>query len=446
MIKVAMASLGCPKNQVDGEMLLATLQNNGFVITTDEYEAEVIIVNTCGFISDAKKESIDTILELAELKETANLKCLVVAGCLAERYKKSIMAEIPEVDVVLGIGSNSVVASAILECLEKNNKVERFADKLCLALDGERVLSTPPHYAYLKIAEGCDNHCSYCAIPAIRGRFRSREMQNIIDEATHLAKSGVRELIVVAQDTTRYGEDLYKKPMLATLLRKLCKIDGLVWIRVLYCYPERITDELIEVMRDEPKICKYIDIPLQHISDNILKAMNRKSTTETIKTVLCKLRENIPNITIRTTFIAGFPAESEENFAELCDFVKEQRFERLGCFSYSPEEDTKASTLPHQLDEETKRARAETIMREQQLILDEKNESRLGTTDTSVIEGFIPEENLYLGRTQSDAPEIDTFICIRSNEPLEIGCFYEIEITELLDFELYATAKNKVLR
>lgn len=445
MIKVAMASLGCPKNQVDGEMLLATLKEAGFDITNDEFEAEVIIVNTCGFIGDAKKESIDTILELAKLKETANLKCLVVTGCLAERYQSSILEEIPEVDVVLGIGTNSDIANAICEFLENNNKVEHFADKLCLALEGKRVLSTPPHYAYLKIAEGCDNHCSYCAIPSIRGRFRSREMQNIIDEATHLAKSGVKELIVVAQDTTRYGEDLYKKPMLSTLLRELCKIDGLVWIRVLYCYPERITDELIEVMRDEPKICKYIDIPLQHISDDILRAMNRKSTSATIKTVLCKLRNNIPNITIRTTFIAGFPNESEENFDELCDFVKEQKFERLGCFAYSPEEDTKAATMSNQLDEETKRYRAEIIMREQQLILDEKNEARIGTTDTAVIEAFIPEENLYLVRTQSDAPEIDTLICIKSYEPLDIGCFYEIEITELSDFELYATAVKRVL-
>lgn len=437
MIKIGMASLGCPKNQVDGEMLLASLKNEGFVITADENEADAVIVNTCGFIEDAKKESIDTILEFCGLKKQGKIKCVVVTGCLAERYKSEISKEFPEVDVVLGIGSNSEIASAIKSAL-KGNHVEQFSPKQNLCLDGDRILSTPDYYAYIKIAEGCDNRCSYCAIPDIRGHFRSRTLENIIDEAKGLADRGVRELIVVAQDTTRYGEDIYKKPMLAHLLRELCKIDKIKWVRVLYCYPERITDELIAAFRDEAKITKYIDIPIQHINADILKAMNRKSTPDTIKSVIKKLRDNVPDITIRTTFIAGFPGETEQAFNELCDFVKSEKFDRLGCFAYSPEENTPAAVLPNQLDEETKKHRADLIMSEQQIVLDEKNKQKIGKKAVALIEAYSKDEDLYLGRCQSDAPDIDTIICIKSKNPLKIGDFYDIIFTDLIDFELYA--------
>ena len=385
--KVGMVSLGCSKNQVDGEMLLATVQQAGYTLCNSEEEADAVIVNTCGFIESAKKESIDEILQLARRKEAGKLKAIVVTGCLAERYQTEIRKELPEVDAVLGIGANKDIALALKEALEGHKK-ELFASKYDLSLSGERVLSTPKFYAYLKISDGCDNCCTYCAIPLIRGRFRSRTMEDIVAEAEQLVANGVKELIVIAQDTTRYGEDIYGKLMLPELLCRLCKIEGAHWIRLLYCYPNRITDELIDVIATEDKILKYIDLPLQHSVGRVLSEMNRGEDTESLTALIQKMRDRIPNMVIRTTFIAGFPGETEEEFNQMAEFSRNIRFDRMGCFAYSQEEDTPAALMPNQIDEDVKQHRAQIMMEEQMDIMQQLGQQRIGTVMEILVEGY----------------------------------------------------------
>ena len=440
MIKIGMISLGCPKNQVDAEMMLSTLCEAGFEITGEVEGTDVVIINTCGFIGDAKKEAIDTILEVCQLKDDGSVGAVVVTGCLAQRYKDEIMNEIPEVDAVIGIGANAEIASVCRDVVD-SKKVNLFPPKLSLPLEGGRVLTTPSHYAYLKIAEGCSNCCTYCAIPKIRGKFRSREMESIVAEAKSLAENGVKELIVVAQDTTKYGIDLYGELKLAELLRELCKIDGIEWIRTLYCYPESITDELIEVMANEDKICKYIDIPLQHCDGDVLKRMNRRGDRESLTALIGKLRARIPDITIRTTFIVGFPGETDENFESLSEFADEMKFDRYGCFAYSAEEDTPAATMENQIDEDVKIERASIMNAQQQRIFEDKLEALVGKELTVIVDGFAEDEMLYFGRSHMDAPEIDTVVIISSEEELTAGQFVKGVVKGNLNGELIVEAE-----
>lgn len=435
MNKIAMIGLGCPKNQVDGEMLLSRLVDGGFDIVSQIDEADLVIINTCGFIDDAKKEAIDNIFYAVSLKEEGIISAVVVTGCLSERYQEEILSEIPEVDAVVGIGANGEIAEICKKVLE-GNKVAQFPSKYCMPLEGDRILSTPPHYAYLKIAEGCSNCCTYCAIPSIRGKFRSREIENIIEEAKSLAANGIKELIVVAQDTTRYGIDLYGELKLPTLLRELCKIEGIEWIRILYCYPECLTDELIDVMASEKKICNYIDLPLQHADGDVLKRMNRTGDEESLGELIGKLRAKIPDVVIRTTFITGFPGESEESFETLSRFINNIKFDRLGCFAYSPEEGTFAAKMDNQLDEDVKAHRSEIIMQQQYEIFSEKQESRVGTVMTAIVDGFDEENMLYMGRTYMDAPEIDSSVIISTEDELAQGQFVRIRIIGVDDCDL----------
>ena len=433
--KAGIVSLGCAKNQVDAEMLLFSLKQKGFELVDDPAKADAVIVNTCGFIESAKQESIDEIIELGKLKREGKIKAIIVTGCLAERYQNEITKQLYEVDAAVGIGANSKIADIVLDALG-GNKTELFPSKLELPLEGGRIQSTPPYTAYLKIAEGCDNRCTYCAIPLIRGGFRSREPENVIEEAKQLAEKGVRELNVIAQDTTRYGEDLFGKPYLAKLLKELCKIEKLRWIRVLYCYPERVTDELIDVMANEEKIVKYIDLPLQHCNAEILKSMNRRGSRESLTALLNKIRDRIPNVVLRTTFISGFPGETEEQFEELCEFAKEIEFDRLGCFPYSQEEDTPAAAFPNQLDEETKQNRADIIMEQQQLIMTRRCEKLVGTTVEVLVEGFDRIAGCWYGRTYADAPEVDgcVFFTTGGKKP-SIGSFVNVKITDTMGID-----------
>ena len=440
MNKIGMISLGCPKNQVDAEMMLSTLCEAGFEITGEVEGCDIVIINTCGFIGDAKKEAIDTILEVCQLKDEGSVGAVIVTGCLAQRYKDEIMNEIPEVDAVIGIGANADIAAVCRDVLS-SKKVNLFPPKLSLPLEGGRVLTTPSHYAYLKIAEGCSNCCTYCAIPKIRGKFRSREMENIIAEAKSLAENGVKELIVVAQDTTKYGIDLYGELKLATLLKELCKIDGIEWIRTLYCYPESITDELIDTMANEDKICKYIDIPLQHCDGDVLKRMNRRGDRESLTALINKLRARIPDITIRTTFIVGFPGETDENFESLSEFADEMKFDRYGCFSYSAEEDTPAAIMENQIDEDVKIERASIMNSQQQRIFEDKLEALVGKELTVIVDGFDEDEMLYFGRSYMDAPEIDTVVIISSEEELTAGQFVKGTVKGNLNGELIVEAE-----
>ncbi len=433
--KAGIVSLGCAKNQVDAEMLLFSLKQKGFELVDDPAKADAVIVNTCGFIESAKQESIDEIIELGKLKREGKIKAIIVTGCLAERYQNEITKQLYEVDAAVGIGANSKIADIVLDALG-GNKTELFPSKLELPLEGGRIQSTPPYTAYLKIAEGCDNRCTYCAIPLIRGGFRSREPENVIEEAKQLAEKGVRELNVIAQDTTRYGEDLFGKPYLAKLLKELCKIEKLRWIRVLYCYPERVTDELIDVMANEEKIVKYIDLPLQHCNAEILKSMNRRGSRESLTALLKKIRDRIPNVVLRTTFISGFPGETEEQFEELCEFAKEIEFDRLGCFPYSQEEDTPAAAFPNQLDGETKQNRADIIMEQQQLIMTRRCEKLVGTTAEVLVEGFDRIAECWYGRTYADAPEVDgcVFFTTGGKKP-SIGSFVNVKITDTMGID-----------
>lgn len=433
--KVGIVSLGCAKNQVDAEMLLFTLRNDGYQIVADPAMADAVIVNTCGFIESAKQESIDEILELAKLKAEGKIKAIIVTGCLAERYQSQIMQQLYEVDAVIGIGANADISTVVSKALN-GEKTESYPDKLDMPLDGGRIQSTQPYYAYLKVADGCDNCCTYCAIPLIRGRFRSRLLENLVEEAKTLVKNGVKELIVIAQDTTRYGEDIYGKLMLPKLLEELCKIDELKWIRILYCYPERITDELLDQIAKEEKILPYIDLPLQHCNKRVLKDMNRSGDKESLLKLIEHIREKVPNIVLRTTLISGFPGETESEFEELSEFVKEARFERLGCFAYSKEEDTKAALMENQVDEEIKVKRQEIIMNQQHSIMEEFSNSFIGKTVEVVTEGFDRFAECFFGRTFADAPEVDGKVFFTAvNKPLE-GEFVKVKINEVLDCDL----------
>lgn len=435
MYKVAMVSLGCPKNQVDAEKMLACLKNGGLEITPAEADADAIIINTCGFIESAKAEAIENILEAARYKQDGSCKALVVTGCLAERYRDDITEEIPEVDVCVGIGSNSKIAEIVKKAIEGERR-NYYGNKTDLDLNGERILGGMPYTAYLKIGDGCDNCCSYCAIPKIRGRMRSRTIEDCVKEAKVLAEGGVTELIVVAQDTTAYGTDLYGETKLHELLTELCKIEGLHWIRTLYTYPEKITDRLLDVIANEEKLVNYLDIPIQHINDDILKKMNRKGDKKSISGVIDKIREKIPDMTLRTTLITGFPSETEEQFSELAEFVKEKRFERLGCFTYSPEEGTAAANMANQIDEQTKQDRCDNIMEMQTLISASKNEEKIGLITEVLIEGWDDYIKCYFGRAPWDAPEIDGKVFFMAHKPLKIGQYVKVKINDCLDYDL----------
>lgn len=430
--KVGIVSLGCAKNQVDAEMLLFTLKNRGFTIVNDPADADAVIVNTCGFIDSAKQESIDEIIELGKLKQEGTIKAIVVTGCLAERYKNEITKQLYEVDAAIGIGANQKIADVVLEALN-GKKTELFPDKSLLPMEGGRIQSTPFYTAYIKIAEGCDNCCSYCAIPLIRGHFRSRQPDEIVKEAEQLAASGVKELNVIAQDTTRYGEDLFGEPYLAKLLKRLCKIDDFKWIRVLYCYPDRVTDELIDVIAEEDKIVKYIDIPLQHCNGEVLKNMNRRGNRESLTALINKIKSKIPNVIFRSTFITGFPGETEEQFEELADFAAEIKFQRLGCFPYSKEEDTKASLMENQIEDDIKQKRADIIMEHQQSVMAEYCESLIGSDVEVLVEGYDKLAECFFGRTYADAPEVDGcvfFTC--DGEKPKTGNFVKVKITDYM--------------
>ncbi len=432
---VGMVSLGCPKNQVDAEIMLAKLVNAGFEITNTPYYADIVIVNTCGFIDDAKQEAIDNILEMAEYKDNGYVKALVVTGCLAERYKEQVMEQMPEIDAIIGIGGNDNIVDVCLEALN-GNKYADFPSKYDLPMNGERVLTTPEYWAYLKIAEGCSNCCTYCAIPSIRGRYRSREMEDILKEAESLAKSGVKELVVIAQDTTKYGNDLYGELKLPELLRKLSYIDGIEWIRLLYCYPDSMTDELIDEIRNNEKVCKYIDLPLQHADENVLRRMNRTGSKQELLQLIQKIRSRIPDVVIRTTFITGFPGETEEEFTSLSEFVNEAKFDRLGCFAYSAEEGTKAAEMPDQIDEQIKIDRGDIIMQQQFEIFTAKQESRIGETYKVLVEGYDSYTDSYCGRTYMDAPDIDSMVYFTSSVPLDSGEFVNVRIISTKDYDL----------
>lgn len=422
--KIGMVSLGCAKNQVDAERILALLQEAGYEICSDAAQCDAVIINTCGFIEDAKKESIENILDFCAMKENG-LRGVVVTGCLAERYQEQMALEIPEVDAILGIGCNGDIVSAVRRVLQ-GEKLRESAEKTKLPLEGERILAGPPYTAYLKIAEGCDNRCSYCAIPLIRGPFRSRPMENIIAEAEKLASQGVTELNVVAQDTTRYGEDLYNRLMLPELLQQLCRIEGLHWIRPLYCYPDRVTDRLLEVMAQEKKIVKYMDLPIQHANGRILHLMNRRGDAAGLAAQLEKIRKQIPGVALRTTLIAGFPTETEEEFAELCEFVRQVKFERLGCFAYSTEEDTPAAEM-EQIDPEIREHRAQIIMDIQGQVMEEFQQKTIGETFEVLVEG--EEDGYWFGRSQIDAPDVDTKVYFRDKAPHTPGEYIQVEIT-----------------
>ncbi len=433
--KVSVVSLGCPKNQVDAEMMLAALDKAGFEVTPAEAEADAIIINTCGFIEDAKKEAIENILECAAYKNEGNLKALIVTGCLAERYKDDITEEIPEVDLVVGIGSNKDIAALTKAAIEGNCK-NSFGEKSDLDLNADRMLGGYPFSAYIKISDGCDNCCTYCAIPMIRGRLRSRRIEDIVAEAERLAEGGVTELIVVGQDTTAYGEDIYGEGRLPLLLRELCKIEKLHWIRTLYTYPERITDELLDTIAEEKKLVHYLDIPLQHADGAILKRMNRKGDRESLTALIGRIRARIPDITLRTTFITGFPGESDEQFCSLHEFVKEARFDKLGCFTYSPEEDTIAAAFADQIDEQVKNDRMELIMTDQMTISAEKNEEKIGSVTEVLIEGWDDYIKCYYGRSPADAPEIDGKVFFTSDKPLVIGEYVFVQVNDCLEYDL----------
>lgn len=435
--KVGMISLGCPKNQVDGEALLAKLKKAGYEIVNNIEDSDVMIVNTCGFIEQAKREAIDTILEVAEYKNAGLISAIVVTGCLAERYQDEIIKEMPEVDAVLGIGANSDIVKTCDKAL-CGIVTTSFPNKCYLSINDERVISTPSHWAYLKIAEGCDNRCSYCAIPGIRGGFRSRTIESCVDEAKVLAESGVKELILIAQDTTKYGQDLYGKYSLDVLLKELVKINGIEWIRLFYCYPQRITDSLINVIANEEKVCSYIDIPLQHSDKTVLKNMNRVGDGEDYKALISKMRKAIPDLALRTTFMVGFPGETDEQFENLCKFTEDVKFDKMGCFTFSPEEDTPAYDMQNQIDEDVKVRRQEVLMNKQYSITEELNKRRIGKIYKVIIDTFDGEK--YVGRSYMDSPEIDSGIIFTSDNGLNIGDFVNVKITDYNGYDLIGEA------
>ncbi|MCR5836883.1 MAG: 30S ribosomal protein S12 methylthiotransferase RimO [Lachnospiraceae bacterium] len=433
-MKILFVSLGCDKNLVDSEHMLGILREKGYEFTDDEYEAEIIVVNTCCFIGDAKEESINTLIEMGGRKEDGKCKTLIACGCLAQRYAKEIRSDIPEVDVIVGTTAIEKIVDAVEQF---NDKKDYLMDiDVLSAADAPRIVSTGGHFSYLKIAEGCDKHCSYCIIPKVRGNFRSVPMENLLKEAKKLADSGVKELILVAQETTMYGTDIYGEKTLHKLLEELCKIDGLVWIRVLYCYPEEIYDELLEVMARENKICKYIDIPIQHASDRILKRMGRRTTNSDLRKVVMKLREKVPGIIIRTTLISGFPGETAEDHEEVMRFVDEMEFDRLGVFTYSQEENTPAASFPDHVDEQIKEDRKYEIMELQSEIVADKVNELIGKEFLAIIEGKIPAENAYMARTYMDIPGVDSNVFVMTDEQLMTGDFVKTRITGALEYDL----------
>ena len=435
-MKILFISLGCDKNLVDTEVMLGLLASRGYEMTDDEQEADIIVINTCCFIHDAKEESIQNILEMAELKKEGKVKALIVTGCLAERYKDEILEEIPEVDEVLGTTAYDKILDAVDAALEENQEVI-LSDIDALPLpETKRLVTTGGHFAYLKIAEGCDKHCTYCIIPKVRGNYRSVPMERLVNEARELAEQGVKELILVAQETTLYGKDLYGEKSLHKLVRELCNISGIRWIRILYCYPEEITDELIQVMKEEPKVCHYLDLPIQHANDTILKRMGRRTTKQELVHIVEKLRSEIPDICLRTTLITGFPGETAEQHEELMQFVDEMEFDRLGVFTYSPEEDTPAAGMPEQIEEEVKEDRQAEIMELQQEIAFDKAEDMIGREVLVMIEGKVADENAYVGRTYRDAPNVDGLIFINTDEELLSGDFARVKVTGALDYDL----------
>ena len=438
--KVGFISLGCPKNQVDTEIMLKELVDAGYPIVAEDIDADIIIINTCAFIESAKKEAIDNILDVAWLKENRDLKGIIVTGCLSQRYRDEIFESLPEVDALIGVNSIHDIVKAVRAVENKQKKkYTSFKEADELVLGGERVVTTQG-YAYLKIAEGCDNRCTYCAIPSIRGHFRSRPMEDIIAEAKDVEKLGIKELVVVAQDTTRYGQDIYGEYKLAELLHKLAEETDIPWIRILYCYPDKITDELVAELRDNDKVVKYIDMPIQHINNDILKRMNRHGDRACIEDAIKRLRDNVPDIVIRSTAIAGFPGERDDQFEELCEFIGNVKFERFGAFAYSREEDTPAYDLPDQIDEQTKIDRADMLMSKQMHISEEYNQKQLGKIITVLCEGYDPVSEAHFGRSAADAPEIDGKVYFTSYNRIPEGSFVKVEITEILDYDLIGEA------
>ncbi len=435
-MKILFISLGCDKNLTDTEVMLGLLASKGYEMTNDETEADIIVINTCCFIHDAKEESIQNILEMAEYKKTGKLKALIVTGCLAQRYRQEILDEIPEVDVVLGTTAYDKILEAVKEALEGHVSVTMESLEKLPEVKTKRQITTGGHFAYLKIAEGCDKHCTYCIIPKIRGRFRSVPMERLLAEAQELAEQGVKELILVAQETTLYGKDLYGEKSLHRLLKELCKIKGIRWIRVMYCYPEEITDELIQVMKEEPKICHYLDLPIQHANDEILKRMGRKTSKKELVEIIGKLRREIPDICLRTTLITGFPGETQKQHEELYRFVNEMEFDRLGVFTYSPEEDTPAAEMQGQIDEEVKEERQAELMELQQEIAFEAAKKMAGREILVMIEGKVADEAVYVGRTYRDAPNVDGLIFVETGEELMSGDFAKVKITGALEYDL----------
>ena len=434
-LKVGFVSLGCPKNQLDAEVMLHELYDAGFEIVSEDIDADVVIVNTCAFIESAKQESIDNIIDIGWLKKNRQLKGIVVTGCLAERYRDAIFDELPEVDAVLGVGSIHEIVNAV-KSAAKGKRYSSYLDKDCVRLGGERIITTPEYYAYLKIAEGCDNRCTYCAIPNIRGKFRSRPMDELVDEAKVLEGLGVKELVIVAQDTTKYGVDLYGEYKLAELIHKISEATTIPWLRVLYCYPDKITDELIAEFRNNPRLVKYIDLPIQHISENILRRMNRHGGSDVVRSAIARLRE-VPDMVIRTTVICGFPGETEADFEELCEFIKETKFDRLGAFAYSREEDTPAYDFDGQVDEQIKQDRADIVMAEQSRISEELNRKKIGEVLEVISEGWDEVSGAYFGRSYADAPEIDGKVYFRAKKnTISDGEFVRVRITEAVDYDL----------
>lgn len=435
-MKLLFVSLGCDKNLVDTETMLGILNNECYEFTDDENEADVIVINTCCFINDAKQESINTILEMAEYKTNGKLKALIVTGCLAQRYKQEIIDEIPQVDIVLGTTNYDEISQAIKDALEGKSAVNVKSPDLLPLVGEKRVVTTGGHYAYLKIAEGCNKYCTYCIIPNIRGSYRSIPMEYIVKQAEDLVEQGVKELILVAQETSMYGIDLYGQKSLPKLLRKLCEISGLYWIRIMYCYPEEITDELIEVIKEENKICNYLDMPIQHCNDDVLKRMGRKMTKQQLYDIITKLRNEIPDICLRTTLIAGFPGETQKQHEEMLEFVNSVEFDRLGVFAYSPEEGTAAARMTNQIDDELKEDWRDELMELQQEVSWDKAESSVGTVMPVMVEGKVSDENAYIARSYKDAPDVDGYVFIRTDEQLMSGDFVKVKITGALEYDL----------
>ncbi|WP_333652744.1 30S ribosomal protein S12 methylthiotransferase RimO [Lacrimispora sp.] len=443
-MKLLCISLGCDKNLVDTEMMLGLLNKDGYTFTDDEYEADVIVINTCCFINDAKEESINTILEMAQRKVDGKCKALIVTGCLAQRYKQEIIDEIPEVDGILGTSTYDEISRVLSDALGGKEHVQCFHELSGFPeQEAERVLTTGGHYAFLKIAEGCDKHCTYCIIPSLRGNYRSVPMERLIKEAESLAEKGVKELILVAQETTLYGMDLYGKKSLPELLRKLCRISGIQWIRVQYCYPEEITEELIQTIKEEEKLCSYLDLPIQHASDRILKLMGRRTTKAQLREIVEKLRREIPDIALRTTLISGFPGETQEDHDELVEFVDEMEFERLGVFAYSAEEDTPAAEFPDHVPQEVKEERRDEIMELQQEISLAHSENMIGKTLEVMIEGKVADENAYVGRTYMDGPGVDGMIFVQTGVELMSGDFAKVRVTGAMEYDLIGELEDE---